>query len=154
MLTSTSLFCSWSTRWTGKLEIFESLENDDHNVENDFRMPIKRKERERSEDMSQLANQHSKLIFKVQIVKQLYPIKNISLLVHTLLFLYNFTDLLTFVCVGLSSRHTGLRSLAHGFYSHGSLPLDRRQAQSLRLTGLVAPRHVGSSQIRDQTRVS
>ena len=35
----------------------------------------------------------------------------------------------------------------------GFLQLQRAEAQQLWRTGLVAPRHVGSSQIRDQTRV-
>ena len=42
---------------------------------------------------------------------------------------------------------------AHGLCSCGSQALEHRQAQQLWCLGLVAPRHVGSSQIRNQTHV-
>ena len=63
-------------------------------------------------------------------------------------------SVVAFLVQGTSSRAHGPVVAACGLSSCGSWALEYRQAQQLWCMGLVALQRVGSSWIRDQTRVS
>ena len=82
-------------------------------------------------------------------------------------FFFNFIYLFIYGCVGSSflcegflwlwqvgaTLHRGARASHYRGLSRCGAPAPDAQAQQLWLTGLVAPRHVGSSQTRARTRI-
>ena len=97
----------------------------------------------------------------------LHTVAQIHLFFFFKLYIYLFIYLFIFGCVGSSflcegflqlrqagaTLHRGARASHYRGLSCCGAQAPDTQAQQLWLTGLVAPRHVGSSQTRAQTRV-
>ena len=107
------------------------------------------------------------LILSSSILAMIYVEYIVNLLFFFLQFYYLFIYLFIFGCVGSSflckgflqlrkagaTLHRGARASQYRGLSCCGAQAPDAQAQQLWLTGLDAPRHVGSSQIRARTRV-